>query len=396
MAEHNSPHTGEQVDEAVSRALAGGEIDQTHVIKTYGALSQIGLSVGIETMKTIAQALTDNSQIIYSASGGNDVADGSAYPVSGGSAITAGTLFAHRVNANQVFFEFDTDSGVWEGFYNGSAWSGWAKIYDSRNKPTAADVGALPLIGGTLTDNLTISKSSGPRIQLEATGSGAGAAVILGSHNVQLRAANARGSAANYRQLSVFDSAEGATLTNAVRLYDCVDGTAKAYTVLHTGNLAELGGGSYAGLVMLKTLAVEEDEVSELEFQLTAAELTKYKRFVIFPKLEAEYDYDGNVRKIYLEAPTFTSEGISVNMCKTQGFLSNGVAFISVGSEHDSDGWSLRMLALSDADNAIVSESGASTSSYPNPTTDPITFRIYTNSSYPFIKGGTVSIMGVN
>lgn len=41
---------------------------------------------------------------------------------------------------------------------NGDAYSpGWRRAYNTRNKPTAADVGALPLSGGTLTGELTVN-----------------------------------------------------------------------------------------------------------------------------------------------------------------------------------------------------------------------------------------------
>ncbi|HCT6190721.1 TPA: tail fiber protein [Escherichia coli] len=50
--------------------------------------------------------------------------------------------------------------------FNGTSYSpGWRRAYNTKNKPTAADVGALPLSGGALTDGLTaageiISKSA--------------------------------------------------------------------------------------------------------------------------------------------------------------------------------------------------------------------------------------------
>ena len=40
-------------------------------------------------------------------------------------------------------------------------WTSWAYVYDTLHKPTASDVGALPLSGGTLTGDLTLSASSG-------------------------------------------------------------------------------------------------------------------------------------------------------------------------------------------------------------------------------------------
>lgn len=36
----------------------------------------------------------------------------------------------------------------------GTTWNAWRQFYDSVNKPTAADIGALPLTGGTLTGQL--------------------------------------------------------------------------------------------------------------------------------------------------------------------------------------------------------------------------------------------------
>jgi hypothetical protein len=46
---------------------------------------------------------------------------------------------------------------------NGDAYSpGWRRAYNTRNKPTAADVGALPLSGGTMTGVLTLQNVSQP------------------------------------------------------------------------------------------------------------------------------------------------------------------------------------------------------------------------------------------
>ncbi|HFV8720586.1 TPA: tail fiber protein [Escherichia coli] len=41
-------------------------------------------------------------------------------------------------------------------------WSGWAQIYTTAHKPTAADVGALPISGGTMTGVLTLQNVSQP------------------------------------------------------------------------------------------------------------------------------------------------------------------------------------------------------------------------------------------
>lgn len=391
MAEYNSPHTGEQFDEAVSRSIRGGEIDKTHVIKTYGSLAEIGLSSGIETMARVAQSLVDNSRVTYSAAGGNDVADGSAYPVKNGSAVRNGVLTAHRVNANHVFFEYANSENVWVGFYDGS-WSGWAQVYDTKNKPSAADVGALPIDGsGTMTGNLVMSKAGSPQIKMTNATTGR-ILYLLNSESTGAMYFYNQLDSNNYHILRVNPETDG--LKDALKLVRRVGGTTETHTVLHTGNTTALGIGG--GLTPLKTLTVPVNDVNELEFQLTAAELSQYKRFVIFPKLASEY-VDSSSSHLYLEAPTFSSSGVAVNVGALSGLCSVGVAFISVGAEEN--GWSIRMMAingLSGGVNTGVESAGAfSSSSYQNPTTAPITFRLYTTSSNPFVKGGTVSIMGV-
>lgn len=47
--------------------------------------------------------------------------------------------------------------------FNGDGYSpGWRRAYNTKNKPTAADVGALPLSGGTMTGVLTLQNVSQP------------------------------------------------------------------------------------------------------------------------------------------------------------------------------------------------------------------------------------------
>ncbi|HHP4223361.1 TPA: tail fiber protein, partial [Shigella sonnei] len=48
-------------------------------------------------------------------------------------------------------------------------WSGWAQVYTTAHKPTAADVGALPSGGGTLSGALTLSMTA-PSVQLRGQG----------------------------------------------------------------------------------------------------------------------------------------------------------------------------------------------------------------------------------
>ena len=59
----------------------------------------------------------------------------------------------------QLACSYSPTPGFWvRGRHDTSGnYQSWAKVYTTLNKPTAADVGALPLTGGTLTGNLAIS-----------------------------------------------------------------------------------------------------------------------------------------------------------------------------------------------------------------------------------------------
>lgn len=63
---------------------------------------------------------------------------------------------------------------------NGDAqtWNNWFDFYHTGNKPTASDVGALPLSGGTLTGQLTI-RNGAPIIQLAETDTGKNYFIVL-------------------------------------------------------------------------------------------------------------------------------------------------------------------------------------------------------------------------
>ncbi|WP_243077756.1 pyocin knob domain-containing protein [Pantoea sp. MQR6] len=50
-------------------------------------------------------------------------------------------------------------SGTWNG--SDGPWSGWVGSYGPNNKPTAADIGALPLAGGTMTGAIVMGGSAG-------------------------------------------------------------------------------------------------------------------------------------------------------------------------------------------------------------------------------------------
>ncbi len=70
----------------------------------------------------------------------------------------AGTLVVYRnasPGATQVYYVYNTSRVYVRGQYNSGAWGAWGRQYDTQNKPTAAEVGALSTGGGTLTGALT-------------------------------------------------------------------------------------------------------------------------------------------------------------------------------------------------------------------------------------------------
>ncbi|WP_457948230.1 pyocin knob domain-containing protein [Enterobacter mori] len=89
-----------------------------------------------------------------------------------------GTLFRMRGSANDVSQLYFPGASVANGGniyfrqYNAVSqrWGNWYKIYSEFSKPTADEVGALPITGGTLTGLLTLSNAT-PYIALRATGS---------------------------------------------------------------------------------------------------------------------------------------------------------------------------------------------------------------------------------
>lgn len=69
----------------------------------------------------------------------------------------------------QIYTEYSSGAGrQWRrGLYSGM-WNAWRVVYDSSNKPSASDVGALPIGGGTLNGNLTVRN----QIQVGSVGNG--------------------------------------------------------------------------------------------------------------------------------------------------------------------------------------------------------------------------------
>lgn len=114
---------------------------KTHNIKTYTDLSQIGLTIGSETIEGIVTAMPTNSKLQIQVTSANNA---SIYPHG------FGMLIVEKAGNYRIKFEFYySDQAIgWFGIYDigGSVWSGWSKINDGGN---AAKVGGYTIMNET-------------------------------------------------------------------------------------------------------------------------------------------------------------------------------------------------------------------------------------------------------
>lgn len=87
----------------------------------------------------------------------------------------AGSLEVYKhAGITQVYRVYNNSRSYIRTLYSGT-WSAWAKQYDAANKPTAVEVGALPVTGGTVTGNATVngtlSVGNGRRFEISSQNS---------------------------------------------------------------------------------------------------------------------------------------------------------------------------------------------------------------------------------
>ena len=115
--------------------------------------------------------------------------------------------------------------------WNGTTWSEWSDLYV---RVSGSNV---------MTGNLFVFKEN-PTVGLKHTGNGCGTHLVAANHEARLQITNVYGDSTNRRYLQLFDSGGKSSVAEAVYLVDVVNGTAKGYAVLHTGNKPN---GSYTG-----------------------------------------------------------------------------------------------------------------------------------------------------
>ena len=73
----------------------------------------------------------------------------------------AGALIVLRsAGITQIYYVYNS-SRIWSrSQYSNGGWTPWAREYNTQNKPSAADVGALPITGGTITGPVGIGTAN--------------------------------------------------------------------------------------------------------------------------------------------------------------------------------------------------------------------------------------------
>lgn len=209
--------------------------------------------------------------------------------------------------------------------YNGT-WKDWNKIYTTGSKPTASDVGALPITGGTLTGGLVV-----PELRARATDNTNDIVIGVGENDVYVHNKNA----GTYLQLG----SDGNVAFNNQPLYHTGnkptasdvgaiprDGATNPtihvagieYTLYHTGNKPTA---SDIGAIATSNCPIVEKSVS-----LSAP----WSGTVYFARV-------GLIKCIYMDTITTTSSGASTTICSIPNDYypsHNTVSFFGYASSH--------------------------------------------------------------
>ncbi|MCE0812951.1 tail fiber protein [Buttiauxella sp. S04-F03] len=86
-------------------------------------------------------------------------ANANATPAKNYPSTNAGSLMVLKdAGCTQIYTEYNSGRQYRRGFYTG-VWTAWFGVFDTRFKPSAGDVGALPLNGGTINGSVTVNNS---------------------------------------------------------------------------------------------------------------------------------------------------------------------------------------------------------------------------------------------
>lgn len=207
----------------VAKAKDADTVDGWHI---YGNPNEIGFS-GAFTMAQLCSTMKDKTMLHWvNTNGSSSSAYASDVPATYGmlSVVKRGTwCYATWIEINKK-----TKTPLYAGsWHSDSGWSGWSSTAD-----------CLPLIGGTLTNTLNISPTTGyPMFNLinndtkRTSHFNSNSANQASWHNMNQSGSN--------NSTSVVLGAETETLDNLLRIARTVNGTQNVYKVVHTGNMAD-------------------------------------------------------------------------------------------------------------------------------------------------------------
>lgn len=206
--------------------------EEIDAMRFYYSPTELGLTIGSETIETILTAMPLNSVLRYTVTSSHNA---SIYPYGYGIVefirpnTSSYAEMTFTATTNNTFFNHQ-----WHGSanYANSKWtfSGWSKVYDTKNKPNAADVEAVALDGtSTMTGNLVINKTT-PIVNLKDSAANSSGLVFNANNRLYLQAQNDSSSDQNRRQIQLADS-NAQVLNKALHLVDIVNGTATGYAL---------------------------------------------------------------------------------------------------------------------------------------------------------------------
>lgn len=129
------------------------------------------------------------------------------------------------------------------------AWKNWQVVYNTENKPSPKEIGAVAKTGDTMTGDLAINKQA-PRIYLNRADGGS--LFLECSGNDAYVISSEDGSVDNYRAIRLRNAVGESDADQALHYISRVNGAVSEQQILHTGNMSDLGvasiaTGSYVG-----------------------------------------------------------------------------------------------------------------------------------------------------
>ena len=152
----------------IGRKPPGGTISWVRIYSEFNKPSTKDIWGMTESIPAAADLNSYSTPGLYYQGANNNAASGSNYPEAGMSGSLE--VYKNAGGVTQVYRIYSTSRCWSRSLYNGT-WSAWARVFDTVNKPTAADVGALPLAGGRLTGTIEIYNAA-PIIQLSESDTG--------------------------------------------------------------------------------------------------------------------------------------------------------------------------------------------------------------------------------